>query len=144
MNQIDTPSKTESLAEAQTVQLDDWEEQLSPIKPLRSAPFSRNNSHARIPSTASDKIARSGHARIPSTASSIGTSRGLRRKGSAMFSSGNISDSQSEKGSPATPTRNLPFATGEFPKAWLKLTLSPIQVWRVDSVSDNGNRKLPV
>lgn len=108
VNAEDTPSK-ETASSSKTIQAEDWDEydQLSPIKPLKSRP---GPSHARVPSTA--ESTRSTHARKLSTASSIG-SRGLRRKGSAMFTSGSIG-SDSDKGSPATPTKHLPFAAGKL------------------------------
>lgn len=127
-----TPAKTEPEAAAGTlhgfstdteeIQLDDSDEpdQLSPIRPFRSAPF-RRTGHTRVNSTASDITATSpfrrpvgaGHARMSSTASSIGGTRGLRRKGSSMFNSsgsiGSAADMVSDNGSPATPTKALPF-----------------------------------
>lgn len=99
------------------------EDEVSPIRPMRTAQFRRSASghsfglHRRVPSAASDTTGtsplRRTHARVSSTASSIG---GLRRKGSSMFNSGASinSDNISEKGSPATPTKGLPFSASEL------------------------------
>lgn len=94
-------------------------DQVSPIKPLRSGPIrmslNSTRTHSRNGSLASD-IASSpfhrashGHARMSSTASSIGGSKGLRRKSSAMFASAGSIASDTEF-SPATPTKPLPLA----------------------------------
>lgn len=96
------------------------EDDVSPIRPMRSS-FRRSLGahHRRMSSTASDVMTspasrrNRGHARMSSTASSIGGTRGLRRKGSSMFNSGASIASDSEKQSPATPTKALPFASGE-------------------------------
>lgn len=123
------PSMGDRVEVVQNEDLDELD-QVSPIKPFRSAPFRRTASststHARKASVASD-IATSpyrrtgGHARMSSAASSIGANRGLRRKGSNMFAScGSIgSDAMSDKmSSPATPTKPLPLATSKC-TSWL-------------------------
>lgn len=97
------------------------EDDVSPIRPMRSA-FRRSigGHHRRVSSTTSDIMTspasrrKRGHVRMSSTASSIGGSRGLRRKGSTMFNSGASITSDSEKPSPATPTKAIPFASSEF------------------------------
>lgn len=97
---------------------DSDEDQLSPIKPLRSGPFrmsmNSTHSHSRNGSLASDitssPFRRShGHTRMSSTASSVGGSKGLRRKSSAMFTSAGSIASDTEL-APATPTKPLPLA----------------------------------
>lgn len=124
---FDDKPKTQAAASAPTsgsdTETDDSEgDQLSPIKPLRSGPFrmslNSTRTHSRNGSLASD-IASSpfrrshGHARMSSTASSIGGSKGLRRKSSAMFTSAGSIASDTEF-SPATPTKPLPLAR-EYP-----------------------------
>lgn len=119
----DKPKRPAAQADAPTsgsdTETDDSEgDQLSPIKPLRSGPFrmslNSTRTHSRNGSLASD-IASSpfrrshGHARMSSTASSIGGSKGLRRKSSAMFTSAGSIASDTEF-SPATPTKPLPLA----------------------------------
>lgn len=107
---------------SQDFELEDTDEDdVSPIRPMRST-FRRSmggpmgGHHRRVSSTTSDIMTSPasrrnlGHARMSSTASSIGGSRGLRRKGSTMFNS----TSDSDKPSPATPTKTLPFASSEF------------------------------
>jgi mitosis inhibitor protein kinase SWE1 len=147
----DTPSKSSSQTSSQTQRdepEDEFEDTDSPLRPLRTAPFGRTSSHTRIPSAASDKWPGhvripstasekwSGHARVPSTAS-IG-SRGLRRKNSAMFNSnGSIGDSMSDRGSPATPTKSLPFAASE--SCNVDGTDSPVQKFGLSTPSPSSS-----
>ncbi|BEJ15626.1 hypothetical protein CspHIS471_0502310 [Cutaneotrichosporon sp. HIS471] len=100
---------------SQEYELEDTDqEDMSPLRPMRSSlRRSIGSHHRRVSSTASDLMTspvsrrNGGHARMSSTASSIGGSRGLRRKGSSLFGSG---ASDGEMPTPATPTKSAPLA----------------------------------